>query len=198
MQGCLHMTKISARWTDLYLCTISVRHCSSCRHPPKDSAAPSAVVRLSYDAPTAPLSADMTIGDPTRAAGSDGFCVALKTASHLPQLQLRHRGGAQRGLNPPGVVFPVSAAILDRIEDYRRTLESWLARLLPFIHWEPTPTGNVRRSKAPTRRHSPRIPTGSRGAGQAARPPDPPPVRQPMRAGGRRRRAQSQASAPPF
>lgn len=57
---------------------------------------------------------------------------------------LIHHVLAERGFNPPGVVFPISAAILDRIDDYRRTLESWSARLLPFIQWEPTPTGNVR------------------------------------------------------
>ena len=33
------------------------------------------------------------------------------------------------------MVFPVSAAILDRIDDYRRTLETYSARLLPLIEW---------------------------------------------------------------
>ncbi len=57
---------------------------------------------------------------------------------------LIHHVLAERGFNPPGVVFPVSAVILDRIDDYRRTLENWSTRLLPFIQWEPTQTGNVR------------------------------------------------------
>ncbi|MBV8563833.1 MAG: Fic family protein [Methylobacteriaceae bacterium] len=57
---------------------------------------------------------------------------------------LIHHVLAERGFNPPGVVFPVSAAILDRIDDYRRTLESYSARLLPLIRWEPTDAGNVR------------------------------------------------------
>jgi hypothetical protein len=57
---------------------------------------------------------------------------------------LIHHVLAERGFNPPGMVFPVSAAILDRIEDYRRTLESYSDRLLPFIKWEPTDKGNVR------------------------------------------------------
>lgn len=57
---------------------------------------------------------------------------------------LIHHVLAERGFNPPGLVFPVSAAILDRIEDYRRTLESYSARLLPLIRWEPTESGNVR------------------------------------------------------
>jgi hypothetical protein len=41
------------------------------------------------------------------------------------------------------VVFPVSAAILDRINDYKRTLESYSARLLPLIQWRATDEGNV-------------------------------------------------------
>lgn len=57
---------------------------------------------------------------------------------------LIHHVLAERGFNPPGVVFPVSAAILDRIEDYRAVLESYSARLLPHIRWEPTDGFNVR------------------------------------------------------
>ena len=57
---------------------------------------------------------------------------------------LIHHVLAERGFNPPGLVFPVSAVILDRIDDYRRTLESYSARLLPMIEWEPTPDGDVR------------------------------------------------------
>jgi hypothetical protein len=57
---------------------------------------------------------------------------------------LIHHVLAERGFNPPGVVFPVSAAILDRIDDYRRTLESYSGRLLPLIEWEPTQRSNIR------------------------------------------------------
>ena len=49
----------------------------------------------------------------------------------------------QRGFNPPGVIFPVSSAILDEIGRYRTVLESYSERLLPLIKWRPTPTGNV-------------------------------------------------------
>jgi len=56
---------------------------------------------------------------------------------------LIHHVLAERGFNPPGMVFPVSAAILDRIDDYRRTLQSYSARLLPLIKWESTDKGNV-------------------------------------------------------
>jgi len=57
---------------------------------------------------------------------------------------LIHHVLAERGFNPSGVVFPVSAAILDRIDDYRAVLESYSARLLPLIQWEPTERFNVR------------------------------------------------------
>ncbi len=57
---------------------------------------------------------------------------------------LIHHVLAQRGFNPAGVVFPVSAAILERIEEYRSVLEDYSRRLLPLISWEPTPDGNVR------------------------------------------------------
>lgn len=57
---------------------------------------------------------------------------------------LIHHVLAQRGFNPPGIVFPVSAAILDRIDDYRAALEDYSQRLLPVVDWEPTENGNVR------------------------------------------------------
>ena len=57
---------------------------------------------------------------------------------------LIHHVLAERGFNPPGVVFPVSAAILDRIDDYRGVLESYSGRLLPHVEWERTESGNVR------------------------------------------------------
>ncbi|WP_051013994.1 Fic family protein [Pararhodospirillum photometricum] len=56
---------------------------------------------------------------------------------------LIHHALSERGFNPPDMVFPVSAAILDQLHAYRLTLESYSARLLPHIQWEPTPTGNV-------------------------------------------------------
>ena len=40
-------------------------------------------------------------------------------------------------------MFPVSAAILERIDDYRIVLEGYSQRLLPLIQWEPTKSGNV-------------------------------------------------------
>jgi hypothetical protein len=57
---------------------------------------------------------------------------------------LIHHVLADRGYNPPGVVFPVSAAILDEIDRYRETLETYSQRLLPHVSWEPTAQFNVR------------------------------------------------------
>jgi hypothetical protein len=56
---------------------------------------------------------------------------------------LIHHVLARRGFNPPGVVFPVSAAILEQIGEYRRVLEDYSHRLLPLIEWRPTENGNV-------------------------------------------------------
>jgi hypothetical protein len=57
---------------------------------------------------------------------------------------LMHHVLARRGFNPPGIHFPVSAAILERIDEYRNVLESYSRRLLPLIQWESTPDRNVR------------------------------------------------------
>jgi Fic/DOC family protein len=57
---------------------------------------------------------------------------------------LMHHVLARRGFNPPGMHFPVSAAILESIDEYRRVLESYSGRLLPVVAWEPTAQGNVR------------------------------------------------------
>lgn len=56
---------------------------------------------------------------------------------------LIHHVLARAGYNPPGLVFPVSAAILREIEKYRAVLESYSQRLLPLIDWRPTTDGNV-------------------------------------------------------
>jgi hypothetical protein len=57
---------------------------------------------------------------------------------------LIHHVLARAGFSPPGLVFPVSAAILREITTYKRVLESFSRPLLPFIEWEPTELGNVR------------------------------------------------------
>lgn len=57
---------------------------------------------------------------------------------------LMHHVLSRRGFNPPELVFPVSAAILDRIEEYRGVLEDYSRRMLPCISWTATGNGNVR------------------------------------------------------
>lgn len=56
---------------------------------------------------------------------------------------LIHHELAARGYNPPGLPLPVSAAILRRIDEYRRVLEAFSRPLLSFIEWRPTASGNV-------------------------------------------------------
>ena len=56
---------------------------------------------------------------------------------------LIHHVLAQRGFNPAGVVFPISASILARMDESRAVLEDYSARLLPVVDWEPTADGNV-------------------------------------------------------
>lgn len=56
---------------------------------------------------------------------------------------LIHHVLATAGYNPPGVVFPISAAILRRIDEYKTVLESYSAPLLPLVNWRATSDGNV-------------------------------------------------------
>ncbi|MFZ4572434.1 MAG: Fic family protein [Bacteroidales bacterium] len=44
---------------------------------------------------------------------------------------------------PQGIIFPVSAAILERISDYRKVLETYSHPLLDFIEWKKTSINNV-------------------------------------------------------
>ena len=57
---------------------------------------------------------------------------------------LIHHVLAENGFNPLGLVFPVSAVMLDRIEEYRMVLQGYSRRILPLIQWEPTKDNNVR------------------------------------------------------
>ena len=56
---------------------------------------------------------------------------------------LIHHVLAERKFTPPGMVFPVSSVMLDRIDDYRSTLQAHSGPLMPFIEWRPTPERNV-------------------------------------------------------
>lgn len=54
-----------------------------------------------------------------------------------------HHVLAETGFVPKGLVFPVSAVILDRIEMYRKVLEHFSKRRLDLIQWRPTQKNNV-------------------------------------------------------
>ncbi len=56
---------------------------------------------------------------------------------------LIHHVLAERHFTPPGLVFPVSSVLLDRIDDYRATLQAHSGPLMSFIDWRPTPARNV-------------------------------------------------------
>jgi len=56
---------------------------------------------------------------------------------------LIHHVLAERKFTPPGMVFPVSSVMLDRMDDYRATLQAHSGPLMPFIEWRPTPERNV-------------------------------------------------------
>jgi Fic family protein len=56
---------------------------------------------------------------------------------------LIHHFLAKLNITHQGVIFPISASILDKIEDYRIALESYSHPILELIDWETTPDHNV-------------------------------------------------------
>jgi hypothetical protein len=56
---------------------------------------------------------------------------------------LIHHVLAERKYTPPGMVFPVSSVMLDRIDDYRTTLQMHSRPLMDFIEWRPTAERNI-------------------------------------------------------
>jgi len=56
---------------------------------------------------------------------------------------LVHHVLAERKYTPPGMVFPVSSVMYDRIDEYRKTLQAHSGPLMTFIEWRPTPQHNV-------------------------------------------------------
>jgi hypothetical protein len=56
---------------------------------------------------------------------------------------LIHHVLAERRYTPPGMVFPVSSVVLDRIDDYRRTLQAHSMPLMDFIEWRPAAEHNL-------------------------------------------------------
>jgi hypothetical protein len=56
---------------------------------------------------------------------------------------LIHHVLAERKYTPPGMVLPVSSVMLDRIDDYRTTLQTHSGPLMDIIEWRPTAERNV-------------------------------------------------------
>lgn len=56
---------------------------------------------------------------------------------------LIHHVLAQKRFSKQGIIFPVSASILDHIEDYRKVLESYSHPLLDYIKWKETGDHNI-------------------------------------------------------
>jgi Fic family protein len=56
---------------------------------------------------------------------------------------LVHHLLARRQFAPPGLIFPVSAAMLRMIDQYREVLRSYSLPLLRRVEWKPTSGGNV-------------------------------------------------------
>lgn len=57
---------------------------------------------------------------------------------------LIHHILAKKGFTQQGIIFPISASILNHIDDYRKVLESYSQPLLDFINWEETKKNNVK------------------------------------------------------
>jgi len=57
---------------------------------------------------------------------------------------LFHHILAETSFVPAGLVFPVSAVILERIKEYREVLEAFSRPRLEYIEWVPTSDNNVR------------------------------------------------------
>ena len=56
---------------------------------------------------------------------------------------LFHHVLAEKSFVPKGLIFPVSAVILDRIEEYKKILEHFSKPRLDLIKWRPTEKNNV-------------------------------------------------------
>jgi Fic/DOC family len=56
---------------------------------------------------------------------------------------LIHHVLAKKGFSQQGIIFPISASILDKIVDYKKVLESYSIPLLDYIDWNETKDHNV-------------------------------------------------------
>jgi hypothetical protein len=101
------------------------------------------------------MSGMLEANDRMRGSGMDAVLQAAATAFGFVYVHpfqdgngrlhrcLIHHVLAERRFTPTGMVFPVSSVMLDRIDDYRRTLRGHSGPLMPFIEWRPTADRNV-------------------------------------------------------
>jgi hypothetical protein len=101
------------------------------------------------------ISALLAANDRMREDGLDAVLKAAATAFGFVYIHpfqdgngrmhrcLIHHVLAERKFAPPGMVFPVSSVMLDRIEDYRTILQSHSGLLMPYIDWRATFARNV-------------------------------------------------------
>jgi hypothetical protein len=101
------------------------------------------------------MSGMLEANDRMRGSGMDAVLQAAATAFGFVYVHpfqdgngrlhrcLIHHVLAERRFTPTGMVFPVSSVMLDRIDDYRRTLQGHSGPLMPFIEWRPTADRNV-------------------------------------------------------
>jgi hypothetical protein len=57
---------------------------------------------------------------------------------------LLHHILAKRGFTPKGLIFPISAALLEHVTEYKEILQNHSSPLMEFIEWESTSKGNVK------------------------------------------------------
>ena len=56
---------------------------------------------------------------------------------------LIHHVLAKQNFSQQGIIFPISASILDHIDDYRKVLEAYSHSIIEFIDWKETEDHNV-------------------------------------------------------
>ncbi|MBY0385316.1 Fic family protein [bacterium] len=56
---------------------------------------------------------------------------------------LLHHVLSEQKFSPPGMIFPVSAIMLEKIDDYKKILTQHSKPLMDYIEWETTPKRNV-------------------------------------------------------
>ncbi|MGD1841643.1 MAG: hypothetical protein ACFB0B_12210 [Thermonemataceae bacterium] len=56
---------------------------------------------------------------------------------------LIHHILAKKKFSQQGIIFPISASILDHIDDYQKVLQTYSHPLLDFIEWEETKDHNI-------------------------------------------------------